>query len=186
MEDNELVKAYVRGEEVALESIIDKYAGRLFAFAYRLSGDRAMAEDAVQDAFVKVWKNLGKFDGKRSFRAWIFAITRNVTIDILRSRKDISFGSLDGDDEVSFSETIPDDLPLADIVFDQALEQKIVEEVLSELSVDSRAVVFLHDKEDLTFEEIGQALKEPLNTVKSRYRRAIIVLRDKVASKKMG
>lgn len=178
MDDIELVKAQKDGDEAAFAALIERYADGLFAFSYKLSGDRDLAEDAVQDAFVKAWRGLRSFDESRSFRSWIFSIAHNSTIDLLRKRKDLPFRDLDGEEEgEAFADTLRDEGPLPDEVADKALLAEALEETLGGLPVRSRSVVLLHDKEGLTFEEISRVAGEPLNTVKSRYRRAVLALR---------
>lgn len=179
MNDRDLIQAHRKGDKVAFEQLVDLYVDRVYSFSRRLSGDASIADDATQETFIKVWKSLGKFDEAKSFKTWIFAIARNSVIDMLRKRKDVAFTSLDGDgDEPSFADGVADDAPLADVLASNADLREALDTVLSKIDAMDRSIVLLHDVEDLTFEEISGMVDRPMNTVKSRYRRAVMLLRD--------
>lgn len=179
--DSDIVNSYREGEESAFDLLIERYTRRIYAFAYRLSGDQNTAEDVVSETFIKVWKKLDSFDDKQSFASWIFTIARNTTFDMLRKKKDISFSRFLGQnlesDDADMNESVVDDTDLADIQFDKTISQKILLESLERLSFERRSIVLLHDVDGLTFDEIARVVKKPMNTVKSHYRRALIALR---------
>ena len=139
-------------------------------------GNKNDAEDITQDVFVKIWKNIKKFDQEKNFKTWVFAIARNTTIDWLRNRKNVTFSSLDTDQEM-FEETISDILPLPDEIFSRKELVHELEIVLDKISIESKTIVFLHLKEDMTFEEIAEIVKKPMNTIKSQYRRTLHQIR---------
>jgi RNA polymerase sigma-70 factor (ECF subfamily) len=177
MEDKQLIKAHREGDPRAFPELVEKYADRVYAFAYRLSGDRDVAEDGAQDAFIKAWKGIHRFDEKRDFRAWIFSIAHNAVIDILRKKRGISFSSLSDDEDSRFEDGLADEGPLPDALSESRISGTVLQKALLELSVEDRSVVLLHDVEGLTFDEIGRATRTSVNTVKSRYRRALAKLR---------
>ncbi|MFA6158314.1 MAG: sigma-70 family RNA polymerase sigma factor [Candidatus Paceibacterota bacterium] len=179
MNDLDLIRAYKDGDSAAFERLVDAYVDRIFSFVRRLSGDDTVAEDATQETFIKVWKGIVRFDENRSFRAWIFAIARNAAVDILRRRRDVPFASIDarGDDDSSFAESIVDDSPLPDIVAEDSELRRAIDAVLGKVDAVDRSIVLLHGSEGLTFEEIALILDRPMNTIKSRYRRALLKLR---------
>jgi RNA polymerase sigma-70 factor (ECF subfamily) len=179
--DGEIIYAYRAGDRTAFDELVKRYIHRIYAFAYRLSKSETIAEDAAQETFVKAWKGLKSFDESKSFQAWLFAIARNAVIDIMRKKRDSPFSLITGDD--SFESDLEDDLPLPDQVFEQALTHEVLEKTLDTLSYDQKSVVLLHDMEGMTFEEIGEALGRPMNTVKSHYRRAILSLREALKGK---
>ncbi len=177
--DSEIVIAYRQGEASAFDTLTARYMRRIYAFTYRLSGDSHYAEDATSETFIKAWKNLDSFDETKNFASWIFRIARNTTFDILRKKKDVAFSRLMTDeDDTDIGETLPDDAGLAFVTFDRSLTQEVLEKALSELPLDSRTVVLLHDIDGLTFEEIAEVVGKPMNTVKSQYRRSLIKLRE--------
>ena len=91
--DEEFIKEYLTGNEEALRALIDKYTQSIYNFTVRFTGVLS-APDVTQDVFIKVWKNLKKFDyTKASFKTWIFTITRNTITDYLRKKKMVTFSS---------------------------------------------------------------------------------------------
>lgn len=166
--DGELIRAVSQGDEQALAALYDRYAGLLFACALRLSGDRQLAEEAVQNAFLSVWQSAATFDPHRSsLSTWLVAVTKNRTRDLMRARgRDLPVAPLDG-------------LPFAD---EEALERGVdvdaritadaVRRALRALPREQREVVQLTFFFGYTHKEAAERLAIPLGTVKSRLRLA--------------
>jgi RNA polymerase sigma factor (sigma-70 family) len=168
------------------KEIIDEYTPLLYSYAIRFVG-KSEAPDLVQEIFIKVWKNLKKFNPEKAgFKTWIFTIARNTITDYLRRKKNILFSDL-GPSEVQekIVENIEDQAELPDIVLSKMEDANFLNRLLSQLPHNYQEVLVLHYQEELTFEEISQALSKPLNTVKSWHRRAIIQLRE-IASHQNG
>ncbi len=89
--DENLVTDYLKGDKKALEILIGRYLKPIYNFLYRYTGDVAEAEDITQEAFVRAWKNIRKFDRNKKFKTWIFGIAKNAAIDFLRKKKPILF-----------------------------------------------------------------------------------------------
>jgi RNA polymerase sigma-70 factor (ECF subfamily) len=178
--DEEIIALYKNSEEEAFKSLISRYISSLYNFTVRLT-DQNNAPDIVQETFIKVWKNLHKFDSsKASFKTWIFTIAKNTTTDFLRGKKSLLFSDIDhktDEKNDSFSENIPDENLLPDEVLQKLQDSDLLNKLLNKLSIEHKTILILHYQEDLTFDEIGKILNKPLNTVKSQHRRAIIVLR---------
>ena len=178
-DDNELVKEYLEGKEGAFELLVKRYTRPLYSFVWRLCGNKESSEDIVQDTFLKVWKNIKKFDLERNFRVWIYTIARNSTYDFLRKKKLIMFSEMDNvNEESSFEENLADTSPIADQLFEEKEASKNINESIKLLPERYREVVILRHETGMTFEDISDTLKEPMNTVKSRYRRAIIKMQE--------
>lgn len=139
---------YVR--PISFEDILHEYSTPVYSFCMRLIGNEEDAKDLTQDIFVKIWKNLEKFDSSKSLKTWIFTIARNTCYDWLRKKKNLFFSQLNQEENVGR-----------------------VEEALKTLSVDQVEVVTLHYSEGLSFEEIGKLLRKSTNTIKSQNRRAL-------------
>lgn len=159
-------------------ALVETHLPSVFRFITRLVGDTRVAEDLTQETFLKVWLSLSTYKPSLSFKSWLFSIARNTAIDYLRKRQPIPFSTLDREDQDTFAEQIPDPLSLPTIQLEQKELRAILSQTLAQLPPASRSVVLLHDTEDLTFEDISKLTKEPMNTVKSRYRRAILRLRN--------
>jgi RNA polymerase sigma-70 factor, ECF subfamily len=159
-----------------IELIISQYLNPVYNYTFRIVNDKSEAEDITQEVFVKVWKNLDKYDESKNFKTWLFTIARNTTIDFLRKRKNISFSEL-GDDEKTFEENITDTEPLPDEIFMRKELGKELENALSKMRPDFREIILLHYTENMTFEEISVIVGKPLNTVKSHHLRGLSALR---------
>jgi RNA polymerase sigma-70 factor (ECF subfamily) len=136
----------------------------LLIFAFRLSGKTEEASDITQETFIKVWKNLRKFDPKKNFKTWLLAIARNTMIDRWRQKKELLLPE-------NFEPE--DSTPLPDELFSRVESKQKLDRALSRLPLDYQTVVVLHGVEDFTFDEISQIMGKSLNTVKSQYRRAL-------------
>ena len=178
--DEQIILEYKNGDEEAFKRLILRYSSHLYNFTARLA-NRNQAGDIVQETFIKVWKNLGRFDSnKASFKTWLFTIARNTTTDFLRKKSSLLFSDLEkenGEELDSFAENIPTEDLLPDVALQKIQDSEFLNELLEKLRSDYRAVLILHYQEEMTFEEIGQVLNRPLNTVKSQHRRALIELR---------
>ncbi|MFH1192823.1 MAG: RNA polymerase sigma factor [Candidatus Jorgensenbacteria bacterium] len=175
--DEQLVEWYFHGNETALRTLFERYAGPVFNFLYRLLGNAADAEDVAQETFFRAWKYLKKFNREKRFKPWLFAIAKNAAFASLARVRARTFSDVE-EKEGSFAETINDPAPLPEEWFSRGDAEREVTRALQRISPASRAVLVLYYQEDLSFREIGELLKEPLDTVKSRHRRALIALRD--------
>lgn len=181
--DKELAHFSGEGDVDAFNTIVTKYNKSVYNFVFRLMGDRDEAFDLTQEVFIKIWKNIHKYDGRASLKTWIFKISRNTTIDWLRKRKPILFSNIKTENNESFfEEDILDLEPLADELFEQNELALILERALENVSLEQKTIVILHYKEGLTFEEISEILGKPMNTVKSTYRRALKILKKYLES----
>lgn len=180
--DEQLIEKYLKGDKAALEFLIARYLKAIYGFAYSLCSDKAAAEDITQEAFVKVWKNIRKFDLKKKFKPWIFQITKNTAIDFSRKRKTIPFSRFENEmGENVLLETLHDAKPLALEVCEKNDQSAKLRIAIQSLSLKYRQVVSMRLDEEFTFEEIARILGESVNTVKSRYRRAILELKNFLA-----
>ncbi len=176
--DSDLVSSYLEeGNEGALQILISRHLRSIYNFAYSIVGGAPEAEDVVQEAFVKIWKNLKKFDPEKGFRTWAFSITRNTAIDYLRKRKAIPFSYFDDEKEGKFAESIKDEESSAEEVFDMDYQDKEVAKAVDALPEIYREIISLRLAEDLTFEEMAEIMGESVNTIKSRHRRGVLLLK---------
>lgn len=176
--DNDLIGAYRNGEDEALRELVQRHIPAVYGFIFRMVGDAHAAEDLSQDTFVKIWKNLRRYDVTKPFRTWLFAIAKNVAIDYLRKKKNPTFSEIENEDGQEISDTIQDVQPLPPEILERAELAQDLERALLQIPPESRSIILMHEMEDLTFQEIADALKKPMNTVKSRYRRALLMMRE--------
>lgn len=176
--DNQLVAAYLAGDEVPLGLLIKRYLKPIYSFSYRYIGNARDAEDAAQETFVKMWKNLHKFNPNKNLKTWIFSIAKNTAIDFLKKKKAIPFSEFETEDGGNLiADTLADPSPLPQELLEKAGMAQMLNSAMEKLSPKYRMVLFLRYNDHFNFREIAQSLGEPLNTVKSRHWRALIMLK---------
>lgn len=177
--DKQLVWDYLNGDETALNVIIRRHLKLVYNFAYRLTGNDQASEDISQETFIKIWKNVKKYDQNQEFKTWLLAITKNTATDWLRKRKDLVFSGFEtADGKNLITDFLADPAPLLDKLAIQAEDKKFIGELLNKLSPADCEIISLRYNDSLTFEKIGLILGRPLNTVKSRHRRALFFLKN--------
>jgi RNA polymerase sigma-70 factor (ECF subfamily) len=176
--DEKLVSQYLAGDKKSLEILIKKYLQSIYNFTFRFTGNPFDTEDIVQEIFVKAWKNIKKFDSKKSFKTWLFTIAKNTSIDFLRKKKATPFSAYENEQgENLFLENLKELSPLPDELCAQQETIEGFNSAIKKLSPKYREIFALHTQLGLTFSEIAEKINEPLNTVKSRYRRGLTVLK---------
>jgi RNA polymerase sigma-70 factor (ECF subfamily) len=178
-EDRALIERYLaHGDDVALRELFSRHTDAVYGFLARYLGSPSDAEDIAQEAFVKAWQNLKKFDPEKKFRTWLFSIARNAAVDHLRKRKSIAFTDFDLEDGGNaIVDTLEDEADLPDEWLARKETAEMMRRALDQLAPPYREVVTMYHDGELNFREIGEALGEPLDTVKSRYRRALSQLK---------
>ncbi len=176
-DDSQLIADYLGGDEESFEFLIDRYSGTIYSFIARLSGNAEVADELTQEAFLKAWKSIERFDLTHSFKTWIFSIARNTVIDWMRKKKLMYFSQLDAGKEISFEDSLVDGEPLQDELLEKKEMVAELENAVAGIAPHYKEIIFLHLTENLTFEEIAGIVSKPMNTVKSQYRRALALLR---------
>ncbi len=176
--DQILIEKYLQGDEKSLEALILAYLKPLYSFICRYVGNAQDAEDITQEVFVKVWRYLKRFDQNKSFKTWIFSIAKNTSLDFLKKKKTIPFSEFDNEaGENMLTETLADPTPLPDKLLERAGVAEELNLAMQKIAPQYRMVLFSRYNDHFTFREIAETLGESLNTVKSRHRRALIMLR---------
>ncbi len=177
--DAELVRAVLAGDKNAFAKIVERYMSTVYKFAYRYVRDPAQAEDVTQEAFLRTWKNLKKFDAERNFKTWLFAIAKNVALDLLKKKKPMAFSQMSEDEERLDAMLAPyiGTAELPDAAFERASTRADLARAMSALPPAYRTVLGMRYNDNLKFREIAETLGEPIDTVKSKHRRGIVLLR---------
>lgn len=176
--EKQLIADYFKGDEKSLEILILQYLRPIYSFICRYISDSQEAQDITQEVFLKVWRNLKNFDKNKSFKTWIFSIAKNSSIDFLRKKKTIPFSKFENEEGDNFIlEKLADSAPLPPELFEKAETANRLSVALEKISLKYRMILFLRYNDHFTFREIAETFGEPLNTVKSCHRRAIIQLK---------
>ncbi|MEO6304568.1 MAG: sigma-70 family RNA polymerase sigma factor [Bacteroidia bacterium] len=177
--DEELMLFLSNGEELAFDELYLRYSKRLLGYYIRmLNFDRKLAEDALQDLFLKIAEVPEKFDKSRSFKTWIFSVASNSCKNYYRHKK-IVFESAD---EIKYlNEQVNDSAFLnAASKMDAVLFRKMLEESLNELPAEKKEAFILKYQEEKTIAEIAFIQNCPEGSVKSRLHYTIKVLEEKL------
>jgi RNA polymerase sigma factor (sigma-70 family) len=169
--EEELVIALQQQDEQAFSYLYDNYSGAIFGMIYKMVNDKLLSEDILQEGFVKIWNNFSSYDPvKGRLFTWMINLTRNLTIDTLRS-KGFKQQSKIYSDENSVN-NISDGSRAA-----EKFDAMGIRKQLSLLTTDQRQIIDLAYFGGLTQDEISKQLGIPLGTVKTRMRAAILELR---------
>ncbi len=175
--DETLVAAVARGDESALGSLYDRYAASIYSLAMRITGDRLTAQEVTQDTFLRLWKYAKDFDRERgAFGAWLFAIARRRSLDVLRGRQrqaKIADGTF-----ISDGGTLPE--PSQADATEQIVLAHVITQAVATLPLAQRQAIELAYFGGLTQQQIATQTGEPLGTVKSRMRSAMETLRTRL------
>lgn len=188
-DDRTLVERFKQGDEAAFAILVQKYSGRAYQIAYGVLGSREDAEEVAQDVFVRIHRALAKFRGEAEFTTWMYRIAMNLAKNKYRwnkirgSKVNISIdapldGADDGSDERKID--IPDETMSPDekSAYDE-LEQTVREE-LDKLPDIYREALVLRNIDEMSYEDIAQALNCKLGTIKSRIARGRDELRKRL------
>lgn len=173
-----LYEHILQKDRTALEAMYDRYEKILFSFAFRMTRNEKLAEEVLQDVFIKLWHDTGTYDRtKGKFSSWIMTMTRNKAIDLLRKEKKQATVELMDNDalQVSGEKTVEDTALWNE-------KRSEILEAVSKLKKDQRDIVELFYFKGLSQQKIAEQCDLPLGTVKGRIRLALKHLRSLVST----
>jgi len=175
--DGELVSRIANGDSSALEQLYDRYVRQCFGLALRLLGNAQLAEEVVQEVFLKVWSQPTRYSSDRGqFASWLLSLVHHRSVDELRRRSRTEV-ALDDQTTGSLLNTQPDSQPEPP---DQAVlneQQRAVRQALASIPQNQRQVLEMAYYGGLSQSEIAARLQQPLGTVKTRMRSGMQQLR---------
>ncbi|MCZ4291212.1 sigma-70 family RNA polymerase sigma factor [Hoeflea alexandrii] len=167
-----LIARTALGDRKAFSALYDQTNAKLFGVALRILKDRAQAEDAIQEVYVRIWRRAGSFRvDQASAMAWLVTIARNQAIDLIRSRQP---ATLEYDDAPDVADASPD--PEAQALMSG--EARRIDRCLGELEENKAAAVVAAYVEGLSYQELADRNAVPLNTMRTWLRRSLIKLRE--------
>jgi RNA polymerase sigma-70 factor (ECF subfamily) len=164
------------GDKEAFSNLVEKYHRPVYSVCYRMLGTPTAAEDAAQEAFIRAYQALDRYDPERSFATWLLSIASNYSIDQLRKKK-VTILSMDSERYAWLAP--PDPGPSPEKAALEKEKQALVQTILAELNETDRAAVVLQFWHDYTYEEIAETLDLSTSAVKSRLFRARRLLAEK-------
>lgn len=188
-EDYKLVKLCLRGKKEAFAKLVDKYNRRVYNLAYRLTSNPEKAKDIAQEAFIKVYRSLDKYDPSYKFSSWLLKTVSNLCIDFHRTRQTAT-ASLEKIIESGAESAILSDATVkasTEEVIEERLEQlelkTVIQEGIELLPMDYKSVLILRHVQSLSYKEIAQILNLPMGTIKARIFRARKLLKGFLENK---
>ncbi len=180
-ESDDILQRARRRDEAALAAIVERYHPRLFGLLYRMTGSRDVAEDLLQETFLRMVRTIERYEPSGRFDAWLLRIAGNLARDWIRrqARRGPSL-SLDApldDGQVGIADRAVADLESVDSGLDRAERSAALERGLGTLNDHEREVLLLHHHGGLSFREIAALLGVPLGTALARGHRALKKLR---------
>lgn len=161
------------GDMTAFQSLVEQHSRAVFRLAFRITRNEMDAEDAVQETFLRTYQKLSSFDGRASFSTWLYRITANSSIDVLRRRRRDDSRSSSLDDDTFYTPEPVSHSPAPDrLLFNSEVKERL-RNALDELSDLERAAFVMRHFENFTLEEIGRALGLRTSATKQAVFRAV-------------
>jgi RNA polymerase sigma-70 factor, ECF subfamily len=178
--DETLIERFQNGDNVAFDEIVRRYKNPLVNFVYHFLGDKIDAEDVVQETFFRVYKKKHLYRNVAKFSTWIYTIAGNLAKTELRRRRRRRVFSLSQMGYADKDYDIPDLYMAPDHIVDMGIKEKAIHDEIDALPSKFREVVVMRDIQEFSYEEIGDILKIPIGTVKSRVNRGRLRLQKKL------
>lgn len=188
-DDYRVIKLCLKGKTEAFAELVEKYGRRVYNLAFRLTGNAEKSKDIAQEAFIKVYRSLDKYDPKYKFSSWLLKTVSNLCIDYHRTKPD-STASLEVILASKAESTILSDLAVRQQGMDGGLEAKleakelgkVIREGIDLLPIDYKAVMVMRHLQNFSYREISQVLSQPIGTIKARIHRARKLLKGYLES----
>lgn len=186
-EDRALAERLARGDAAALETLMARFADRVYRLAHGITRNSADAEEVAQEVFLTVFRKIGAFEGRSSIGTWIYRVTANTALNKRRGKRHASEVPLDdrlpaflpdGHRAGERAYLLADWSPLPDEELLSAERRAVLSQALEALPDPYRVVILLRDVEELSCEEVAAVLGESVAAVKSRLHRARMALRE--------
>lgn len=169
--DIELVQAVKDGDRKAFSELVQRHQRSLLRLTLRFTREQSLAEDVVQESFLKAYQKIHLFEGRASFKSWLFQIALNTAKNKFRER---------GQDTVNIDDTHLGIDPGAETGMVRGAMQKRIRDEVDRLPEKQRIALSLRIFEDLSFKEIAQIMGCPYDTAKANYRHALLKLRERL------
>lgn len=171
MEEKVWIEEARNGDAAAFEQLVRRYEKQVFALTRRMCKNPADAEEAAQDAFLAAWQGLKFFRGESAFSTWLYRLTANACVDLLRreGRHQTAAGAALDDEETALE--LPDESPTPHALTERAELREQLEAGLKALPEEYRTVLVLREVHQQSYDEIAEILSLELGTVKSRISR---------------
>lgn len=173
------IRQVLKGDQNAYGEIVELYKDKVFQLCYRMLGNRHEAEDMAQEAFIRAYVNIARFNLELKFSTWIYRIATNLCIDRIRKKKPDFYldAEVSGTDGLTMYSQVAADTNLPEDALESMELQATIQREISKLPEKYRSVIVLKYIEELSLNDISEILDMPLGTVKTRIHRGREALR---------
>lgn len=161
-DDQSLIEAVADGDRIAFQTLYQRHHDRILSFLIGMVGDRAQAEDVLNEVFLAAWRSAGRFEGRSQPLTWLMSIARNQAISALRKQREVT-GIID---DVTYN--LADDGETPDAYVERRAQADVLRGCINKLSPAHRAIVDLVYYQEYSVSEAARILSVPPNTVKTR------------------
>lgn len=173
MDEQQIIKRVLAGDKQAYAHIINAYKNPLYATIVRMTGNAQIAQDLVQEAFIKIYEQLAKYDGKGPFKSWLYRVATNYCIDEFRKK------SYQMKTEELQEGTLQEPVH-PEVIYIKNEQSRQLEHLLSKLPEKERAILLMRYSNELSYEEIAQLLQTTVSDVRNKLHRVKKKLRRQV------
>ena len=166
-EDLAYFELWLKGDQKGFSALYNKYKNRVFGFLFKMTGERSVAEDLLQETFLAAYRNAFQFDRTRSFLSWLFGIAHKRTIDYFRHAR------VETDHRAEAMEAVGSRIDAPDDELANSTMRRIVNSAVEALDPFQREVFLLRELGGVPFKEIAEMMKCPINTALGRMRLAL-------------
>jgi RNA polymerase sigma-70 factor, ECF subfamily len=165
--DEELVRRTLAGEDDAFDEIVSRYKGRIYNLAYQMCHERDLADDWAQEAFVRAYEQIARFDTDRTFAPWLFTVSTHVFLNQARRHSPAVVSLDEGYEEGGEMRQVADTAPGPELAIQRLELSEAVQKAIRQLPDPYRMTILLRHVEELEYNEISEAMKIPIGTVKT-------------------
>jgi RNA polymerase sigma-70 factor, ECF subfamily len=183
-DDNDLVIAAQQGDREALDRLLRRHYDRIHAVCRRIAGSTRDADDAAQEALIRIVRAIDRFDGRASFSTWTYRIATNAALDELRKRSRRPQLHVVGEDDRGPGSEAVDEVAQRRV--EGIVDRMSIDAALADLPEEFRVPVVMRDVGDLDYAEIAEELSIPIGTVKSRIARGRRMLLERLGNRDPG
>ena len=176
------IKQVLKGDQNAYAEIVELYKDKVFQLCYRILGNSHEAEDIAQEAFIRAYVNIQKFNQTRKFSTWLYRIATNLCIDRIRKKKPDYYldAEVPGTEGLTLYSQVAIDTKLPEEEVESLELQECIQREILKLPEKYRSVIVLKYIEELPLQDISEILEIPLGTVKTRIHRGREALRKQL------
>ena len=184
LNEHQLVLAIKEGDKNSFAQLVDTYKNKIYSMAYKFTNDYGDAQDLAQEIFIKIYGQIGRFQGNSKLSTWIYKVGINTCIDWKRKKDRLRETSLTAlnltkHNHIIINNTILDKTPENKTIHNE--EQRELHQIIYNMSEIYKIVIIMYHFNNMSYEEIGKSLNIPIKTVETRLYRARKILKSKLS-----